>query len=384
MKKNLIEYLTTEGQQEDRDVTVVWQKADVINSNGRLYPRNILEKEIKRINQKISEGETVYGQPFHPEDGFGKTTDISHVWKKIWIEPDGICKGVISLLDTDKGKDIKAILRNGRKLGISSRGLGSTVEKEINGQKIKEIQDDFVLVSPGDWVVAPSVSEAGGVRESLVLMEEKMDKEDEDRKSEKEKEPEDVSLFTEEELIEILKSQFEKEIRKNEFFGSWPEWRLRNENYIREKLGFPLNKELAEKEKNYRLYQEAKLAGWSGTLEEFKQKFSQKYGEKAVRNLEEKVKKNEKKQRPYKPKDLYLEAMLAGMDPAEMADRLNKIEGLVVEEKKEQKPIREKIANLRKKYVPSKLDPIMDDNEPKGKGYSWTAEQRIAGKAYKK
>jgi len=101
--------------------------------------------------------------------------------------------------------------------------------------------------------------------------------------------------------------------------------------------------------------------------------------------LEEKVKKTEKNKRPYKPKDLYLEAMLAGISPSEMADRLNKIEGLVVEKKKEQKPVREKIASLRKKYVPSKLSPIMDDDdEPKGKGYSWTAEQRIAGKAHKK
>jgi len=318
MKKNLIEYLTTEGQQEDTGVTVIWQKADTINSNGRLYPRNILEREVERINQKISKGETIYGQAFHPEDGFGKTTDISHEWKKVWMEDDGVCKGIISLLDTDKGKDIKAILSNGRKLGISSRGLGSTVEKEIDGKKIREIQPDFKLLSPGDWVVAPSVQGAGNIQESLLLMEEKMNQEDAEKE---EKEPENIDLFTEEELVEVLKSQYEKEIRKNEFFGSWPEWRLRNENYIREKLGFPLNKELAEQEKIYRLYQEAKLAGWSGTLEEFEQEFSQKYGEKATKKLEEKAEKKQKSKRPYKPKDLYLEAMLAGMDPAEMADR---------------------------------------------------------------
>jgi len=377
MKKNLIEYLTTEGQQKDTGITVVWQKADVINSNGRLYPRNILEREVKRINSKISSGETVYGQSFHPEDGFGRADKLTHEWKKVWMEPDGTCKGIVNLLGTDVGRDVQAILRNGRKLGISSRGIGSTVEKEINGKKIKEVQDDFKLLSPGDWVVAPSVQGAGNVEESLLLLEEKMNKEDAENED---REPENIDLFSESELVEILKSQYEKEIRKNEFFGSWEEWQLRHENPIREKLGFPLNKELAEKERTCHLYQEAKLAGWSGTLGEFKKQFP----EKAKKKLEEKVKKTEKKQRPYQPRDLFLESLIAGIPADELAQRLNKIEGLVVEKKKEQLPVREKIADLRKKYIPSKLDPIDDEDEPKGKGYSWTAEQRIAGKAHKK
>jgi len=375
MKKNLIEFLKTEGQKKDTGVTVIWQRADTINSNGRLYPRAVLEKEINRINNKIASGETVYGQSFHPEDGYGRADQLTHEWKKVWMEPDGICKGVISFLDTDKGKDIKAILRGGRKLGISSRGMGSVIEKEIDGKKIKEIQDDFKLLSPGDWVVAPSVQGAGNIRESLVLMEEKMNENNED------KEPENAELFTEEELIEALKSQFEKEVAKNEFFGSWEEWQLRHENPIREKLGFPLNKELAEKEKTYHLYTEAKLAGWNGTLEEFRQEFSQKYGQKAVQKLEEKAEKKQKRTKPYKPKDLYLEAMIAGMDPSVMADRLNKAQGLVVEEKKEQLPVEEKINNLRKKYKPSIYDWV-DDDEPKKFSMAW--EKRIAGEPRKK
>jgi len=379
--KNLFELLMTEGQQEDAGITVIWQRADTINSNGRLYPRNVLEREVERINQKISSGETVYGQAFHPEDSysFGRADKLTHEWKKVWMEPDGTCKGVISLLDTDVGKDIQAILHNGRKLGISSRGIGSTIEREINGRKIKEVQPDFKLLSPGDWVVAPSVQGAGNIQESLVLMEEKMNENNEDR------EPENAELFTEEELIEVLKSQYEKEIRKNSFFGSWEEWRAKFENKIRRELGFPLNKKLAKREQLYLLYQEAKSAGWSGSLEEFEQEFSQKYGEKAVQKLSEKAEKKQKSKRMYKPKDLYLEAMIAGMDPAEMARRLNEKEGLVSEEKKEQKPVREKIDNLRKKYKPSIYDwQEDDDDEPKVKGYSWTAEQRIAGKAHKK
>jgi len=374
MKKNLIEYLTTEGQQKDTGVTVVWQRADTINSNDRLYPRNILEREVERINSKISSGETVYGQAFHPEDSFGRADKLTHEWKKVWMEPDGTCKGVISLLDTDVGKDIQAILHNGRKLGISSRGLGSTVEKEIDGKKVKEVQDDFKLLSPGDWVVAPSVQGAGNIKEELLLLEQKMNQEDAEKED---REPDDISLFTEEELTEVLKAEYEKSVRKNEFFGSWEEWQLQNENKIRQELGFELNKELAEKERTYHLYQEAKLAGWSGTLEKFKEQFP----EKAKKKLEEKVKKTEKKQRPYQPKDLYLEAMIAGIPADEMARRLNEKEGLVVEEKKE-KSVEQKINNLRKKYKPSIYDWQEDDDEPKKFSMAW--ESRIAGEPRKK
>jgi len=65
-----------------------------------------------------------------------------------------------------------------------------------------------------------------------------------------------------------------------------------------------------------------------------------------------------------------------------MADRLNKAQGLEIEEKKEKKPIREKIASLRKKYIPSKLSPIDDEDEPKKYSMAW--ESRIAGEPRKK
>jgi len=374
MKKNLIEYLESEGQSDNTGITVVWQRADTINGNGRLYPRSVLEKEINRINSKIASGETIYGQAFHPEDGFGRADQLTHEWKKVWMEPDGTCKGVISLLDTDKGKDIKAILRGGRRLGISSRGIGSVTEKEIDGRKVKEVQPDFKLLSPGDWVVAPSVQGAGNIQESLLLMEEKMNEKD----AEKDKEPENINLFTEEELIEVLKSEYERQRDKGLFFGSWREWRLANENKIRRELGFKLNQELAEREKTYHLYREAKLAGWAGTFEEFQQKFPQK----SKKKLEERVKASQKRQQPYKPSDLYLEAMLAGEDPAKMADRLNKAEGLVKEERQEESP-REKVERfLKKKYKPSIYDWREFEEEPEKPSLVW--ERMIAGEPRKK
>jgi len=232
-----------------------------------------------------------------------------------------------------------------------------------------------------DVVINPSFEKsqfsAEDVFESVDFSEE-----DEEEKNE-EREPDiNVELFSESELVEILKSQYEKEIAKNEFFGSWEEWRLKHENKIRQELGFKLNEELLKKEKIFRLWREAQQAGYSGNLQQFKEEFSQKYGEKAVRNLEEKVKKTEKNKRPYKPSDLFLEATLAGVDPDEMARRLNEKEGLVVEEKKEQKPVREKINNLRKKYKPSIYDWQEDDDEPKKFSMAW--EKRIAGEPRKK
>jgi len=353
-------------------VLVPWIQADEQNQNGRIYPKSLLDREIKRLEPKIKEGALI-GTGDHPASGMADIATASHIVKKLWLDEGGKGWAELAILPTERGKNIQTIIKEGGKLGISARGFG-TVDKET-----KKVMDDYQLQGI-DIVTNPSFEKSQFSAENIF---ESVNFSEEEKAEKEDKEPENAELFTEEELIEALKSQFEKEVAKNEFFGSWEEWRLKNENKIRQELGFEPDPELLQKEKIYRLYTEAKLAGWNGTLEEFKQKFSQKYGEKAVQKLEAKVKKAEKNKRPYKPKDLYLEAMLAGISPSEMADRLNKIEGLVVEKKKEQKPVKEKIASLRKKYKPSIYD-WQDDDKPKAKGYTWAAEQRIAGKAHKK
>lgn len=156
------------------DVKVRWQREGVINSNGRLYPKTVLQREIERINESIKNGGTIWGHPFHPKDGFGRSDDISHMWTKVWMNKEGWCEGTLTVLPTTSGKNIQTLVRAGR-LGMSSRGFGTTTEKmrEIDGKSIKylEVNDDYKIVTPGDWVVSPSVKGAQNLTEEINTLE---------------------------------------------------------------------------------------------------------------------------------------------------------------------------------------------------------------------
>jgi len=150
-------------------VRVKWQQEATdndpkINRNGRSYPKGLLAREVARLAPKLENGE-ILGAAYHPTDGVGETTDVSHKWDKVWVESDGSCMGEITVLPTSKGNDIITQLQAGVKLGMSSRGFGTVTEKEkeINGKKIKynEVNNDYKLESFGDWVLKPSVDDAG-------------------------------------------------------------------------------------------------------------------------------------------------------------------------------------------------------------------------------
>ncbi len=154
-------------------VAVKWQHSDIINGNRRRYPKAILQREIDRLTPLIKEGK-VSGASFHPEK-MGELDDISHLWESIKMEQDGSCTGVVKVIPTARGKNAQAIIKAGGHIGMSSRGTGTITQKEevVDGKRVKvdEINSDYVLLSPGDFVLSPSVPGAGTVR----LMESKLD-----------------------------------------------------------------------------------------------------------------------------------------------------------------------------------------------------------------
>jgi hypothetical protein len=151
-------------------VEVKWQQADVVNINRRKYSRKVLETAISAILPKVKAGE-VWGSSFHPEDGVGEVDDISHIWKEVSIRPDGACVGIVEVLATTRGKNVQKILRKG-KIGMSSRGRGTLVPVTTGDEQFEEVQDDFRLLSPGDFVLSPSVPDAGNLRtEKLITVE---------------------------------------------------------------------------------------------------------------------------------------------------------------------------------------------------------------------
>ncbi len=133
-------------------VTGVLQRAEAKNQNERVYPKDILEREIERyIEGPIAENRAM-GELDHPESSIINLQNVSHNIKDCWWEGDDVM-GEVEILDTPAGKILKALFAAGIVVGISSRGLGS-VEENLNEGTL-EVQDDFELLC-WDFVSTPS------------------------------------------------------------------------------------------------------------------------------------------------------------------------------------------------------------------------------------
>ncbi len=130
-------------------LTGVMQKADQENGNGRVYSRKILEREIENY-QKIIEDRRALGELDHPDDSVVNLKNASHMVMKMWWDNNNVM-GKVKVLDTPSGNILKSLVRSGVKLGISSRGLGST--RKQGGKTI--VEEDFQLIC-FDFVQEPS------------------------------------------------------------------------------------------------------------------------------------------------------------------------------------------------------------------------------------
>ena len=138
----------------------VMQKADALNGNGRVYPRNILEKEIKNYQKLVNERRAL-GELDHPDDSVINLKNASHLVTNVWWDGENVM-GKVRVLSTPSGQVLKSLVEAGVKLGISSRGLGSTKEK--NGKTY--VNDDFQLIC-FDFVSEPSTPGAYMMSEGM-------------------------------------------------------------------------------------------------------------------------------------------------------------------------------------------------------------------------
>jgi hypothetical protein len=130
-------------------LTGIMQKANQENGNGRIYSRKILQREID-VYQKLIEDRRALGELDHPDDSVINLKNTSHMVTKMWWEGDNVM-GKVKVLETPSGNILKSLVRGGVKLGISSRGLGST--RKESGKII--VEDDFQLIC-FDFVQEPS------------------------------------------------------------------------------------------------------------------------------------------------------------------------------------------------------------------------------------
>ena len=132
-----------------------FQHADLPNGNGRVYPRPVLESSIQKTSQAVTD-RRMLGELDHPNDAKIHLEKVSHVITKLQLTEDGQMYGEAEVLPTASGKILESLLRSGVKLGISSRGFGSTKK---NGKGLDEVQNDFKLVT-FDIVSDPSTPNA--------------------------------------------------------------------------------------------------------------------------------------------------------------------------------------------------------------------------------
>ena len=129
------------------------QEAEVQNGNGRVYPRKILEREMKNYAMLIKESRAL-GELDHPDDSIINLKNASHMVTDAWWDGNNVM-GKVKVLNTPSGKILQQLVNDGVKLGISSRALGSVNESE--GQTM--VQEDLQLIC-FDFVSEPSTPNA--------------------------------------------------------------------------------------------------------------------------------------------------------------------------------------------------------------------------------
>tara|TARA_R100001594_G_C3965160_1_gene246361 strand:+ start:190 stop:804 length:615 start_codon:yes stop_codon:yes gene_type:complete len=134
-------------------LTGVMQRADAQNGNGRVYPRTVLERELKNYTKIVQERRAL-GELDHPEDSVVNLKNASHMVTEVWWDGNDVM-GKVQVLNTPSGQVLKSLVESGVKLGISSRGLGSVHESQ--GRTI--VEDDFQLIC-FDFVSEPSTQGA--------------------------------------------------------------------------------------------------------------------------------------------------------------------------------------------------------------------------------
>ena len=134
----------------------IFLQADIKNRNGRVYPKEILQKEVSRYNREFINKRRAFGELGHPDGPVVNLERVSHMITD--LHPDGHnFVGEAKVMDTPYGKIVKNLIQEGALLGVSSRGMGSLVRGRGG---VNEVGRDFYLATAADIVADPSAPDA--------------------------------------------------------------------------------------------------------------------------------------------------------------------------------------------------------------------------------
>ena len=150
--------IITEGKGSKRTLHIegVFLQGGIKNRNGRMYPVDILGKEVNRYCENFVGKGRALGELGHPD---GPTVNLDRVSHKITslVREGNNFVGKAKLLSTPMGKIASSLIGEGVTLGVSSRGVGS-LKEDHTGTKV--VGEDFQLATAADIVADPSAPDA--------------------------------------------------------------------------------------------------------------------------------------------------------------------------------------------------------------------------------
>ena len=150
------QYLVEEtGGKKSYKIKGVFLQSDIKNRNGRIYENDILTKEVKRYSTEFIDKKRAFGELGHPDGPVVNLERVSHMITELKPEGKNFI-GEAKIMDTPYGKIVKGLIDEGAQLGVSSRGMGSLVQK--NGANY--VGKDFYLATAADIVADPSAPDA--------------------------------------------------------------------------------------------------------------------------------------------------------------------------------------------------------------------------------
>ena len=165
-----IHYITEENPKtgkQDTFIEGVMLQTEVKNKNGRIYPKEIMQKEVARYTKQYINEKRAYGELGHPEGPTINLERTSHLITSLKEDGNNFV-GKAKVLSTPMGEIVKNLLADGARLGVSSRGMGSLKASKREGGT-QMVQSDFQLATAADIVADPSAPDAfvNGVMEGV-------------------------------------------------------------------------------------------------------------------------------------------------------------------------------------------------------------------------
>ena len=133
----------------------IFMQSNIKNRNGRVYPKEVLMKEVANYNKDYIQKNRAFGELGHPEGPTGNLDRVSHMITELKPEGDNFI-GEAKIMSTPMGEIVKNLMDEGATLGVSSRGMGSLDQR--GGANY--VRSDFKLATAGDIVADPSAPNA--------------------------------------------------------------------------------------------------------------------------------------------------------------------------------------------------------------------------------